>query len=196
MRAVATAETSTVVLVEGESDRLALEAVAVRLGADLAAADAVVLPMGGVTNLHHYLAALAETAATRGRRRRVLGLFDAAETGFVRRAVDDAGLGAAGAPLEQLGFYACDPDLEGELIRALGPDRVESLLAEHGEAGRFRTFQRQPFQRGRALDAQLHRFFGTHAGRKAQFAPLLVEALDADRVPAAMTALVVAAIDG
>ncbi|MFE6965050.1 TOPRIM nucleotidyl transferase/hydrolase domain-containing protein [Agromyces sp. NPDC057679] len=195
MRDVVIAEASTVVLVEGESDRLALEALAVRLGADLAAADAVVVPMDGVTNLHHHLSALAAEAAAPGRpRRRVLGLFDAAETAYVRRAVDDAGLGGVGAPLDELGFYSCEPDLEGELIRALGPARVEELLADQGELARFRTFQRQPFQRGRALDAQLRRFMGTHAGRKAQFAPILVGALEAARIPVAMAALVAAAV--
>ncbi|MFF2495489.1 TOPRIM nucleotidyl transferase/hydrolase domain-containing protein [Agromyces sp. NPDC058064] len=199
MRAVVIAEASTVVLVEGESDRLALEALAVRLGADLAAADAAVVSMGGVTNLHHHLAALAAeaaTAATRRPSRRVLGLFDASETAYVRRAVDDAGLGGVGAPLDELGFYSCEPDLEGELIRALGPARVEELLADQGELARFRTFQRQPFQRGRELDAQLRRFMGTHAGRKAQFAPILVGALEAARIPVAMAALVAAAVDG
>ncbi|MFF2388474.1 TOPRIM nucleotidyl transferase/hydrolase domain-containing protein [Agromyces sp. NPDC058104] len=198
MRAVVIAEASTVVLVEGESDRLAIEALAVRLGADLAAADAAVVSMGGVTNLHHHLAALAAEADAPGggSARRVLGLFDAAETAYVRRAVDDAGLGGVGAPLDELGFYSCEPDLEGELIRALGPARVEELLADQGELARFRTFQRQPFQRGRELDAQLRRFMGTHAGRKAQFAPILVGALEATRIPAAMAALVAAAVDG
>lgn len=196
MRAVVIAEASTVVLVEGESDRLALEALAVRLDADLAAADAAVVSMGGVTNLHHHLAALAAEAdaGTHGRGRRVLGLFDAAETAYVRRAVDDAGLGGGGAPLDEVGFYSCEPDLEGELIRALGPARVEELLADQGELARFRTFQRQPFQRGRALDAQLRRFMGTHAGRKAQFAPILVGALEPARVPVAMASLVAAAV--
>ncbi|GAA1794754.1 TOPRIM nucleotidyl transferase/hydrolase domain-containing protein [Agromyces lapidis] len=197
MRDVVIAEASTVVLVEGESDRLALEALAVRLGADLAAADVAVVPMHGVTNLHHHLAALAAEAQTgpAGRpHRRVLGLFDAAETAYVRRAVDGAGLGGTGAPLDERGFYSCEPDLEGELIRALGPARVEELLADQGELARFRTFQRQPFQRGRALDAQLHRFMGTHAGRKAQFAPILVGALEEARIPAAMATLVVAAV--
>lgn len=196
MRAVVIAEASTVVLVEGASDRLALEALAARLGADLAAADVAVVSMDGVTNLHHHLVALAADAAGGGGQRRVLGLFDAAETAYVRRAVDDAGLGGASTPLDELGFYSCEPDLEGELIRALGAPRVEELLAEHGELARFRTFQRQPFQRGRATDAQLRRFMGTHAGRKARFAPLLVGALDDARIPVAMAALVAAAVEG
>ncbi|MFB9308172.1 hypothetical protein BJY17_002362 [Agromyces hippuratus] len=183
----------TVVLVEGDSDRLAVEALAARLGHDLAEAGVRVVSMHGVTNLHRHL---GEIAGLRSRPR-VVGLFDAAEIGYVRRAVDDAGLGSATTldELAGLGFFACDPDLEGELIRALGIDRMQQLLAEHGEIARFRGFQHQPAQRGRATDAQLRRFLGTHAGRKAQFAPLMIDALDPARIPAAMRALVETAVE-
>ncbi|MFC9558966.1 TOPRIM nucleotidyl transferase/hydrolase domain-containing protein [Agromyces sp. NPDC056965] len=184
---------ATVVLVEGDSDRLAVEALATRLGHDLASAGARVVSMHGVTNLHRHLGEIA------GRHRppRVLGLYDAAEIGYVRRAVDDAGLGSAGTldELAALGFFACDPDLEGELIRALGIDRMQQLLAEHGEIVRFRGFQHQPAQRLRAADAQLRRFLGTHAGRKAQFAPLMIDALDEHRIPSAMRRLVETAVE-
>ena len=185
-------ESATVVLVEGESDRLALEALAEKLGVDLAAADATVVSMDGVTNLRHHLAALARTPM----RPRVLGLFDRGEAHHVRRAVEGAGLADPGYELEALGFFACDPDLEGELIRALGPARVEQLLAEHGELARFRGFQRQPAQRVKATEVQLRRFMGTHSGRKAQFAPILVRALDVSAVPEAMAALLAAAVAG
>ncbi|SIO00416.1 TOPRIM nucleotidyl transferase/hydrolase domain-containing protein [Agromyces cerinus] len=183
----------TVLLVEGDSDRLAVEALAARLGHDLAAAGVRVVSMGGVTNLHRHLGALAELRP----RQRVLGLFDAAEIAYVRRAVDDAGLGSA-TTLDELagfGFFACDPDLEGELIRALGVERMQQLLGEHGELARFRGFQHQPAQRVRATDAQLRRFLGTHAGRKAQFAPLMIDALEESSIPTAMRALVETAVD-
>ncbi|MEF3403173.1 TOPRIM nucleotidyl transferase/hydrolase domain-containing protein [Agromyces sp. CCNWLW203] len=182
----------TVVLVEGGSDRLAVAALAVRLGHDLGAAGVRVVSMDGVTNLHRHLGEIAG----RRLRPRVLGLFDAAEIAYVRRAVDDAGLGSAATldELAALGFFACDPDLEGELIRALGVERMQQLLTEHGELARFRGFQHQPAQRGRATDAQLRRFLGTHAGRKARFAPLMVDAIEEPRIPAAMRALVESAI--
>jgi hypothetical protein len=180
---------ATVVLVEGESDRLAVEALAGRLELDLVAAGASVVSMGGVTNLHHHLAALARESE----RRRVIGLFDVGEIGYVRRAVTGAGLGRADAELESLGFFACDPDLEGELIRALGSGRMEELLAEHGELARFRSFQQQPAQRAKAVDAQLRRFMGTHSGRKARFAPIMVRALEESRIPLALTSLLAAA---
>ena len=180
----------TVVLVEGESDRLAVEAVAGRLGYDLAAAGATVVSMHGITNLHHHLARLARDAVPR----RIVGLFDVGEAAYVRGAVTGAGLGGADADLASIGFFACEPDLEGELIRALGSARVEELLAEHGEVARFRTFQQQPYQRGRPVEAQLRRFMGTHSGRKALFAPILVEALDEAEIPVVFSALITAAV--
>ncbi|RXZ71687.1 TOPRIM nucleotidyl transferase/hydrolase domain-containing protein [Agromyces albus] len=196
---------ATVVLVEGESDRLAVETLAARLGCDLVSADATVVSMGGVTNLRRHLAELSAAPV----RPRVLGLFDAGELAYVHAAVERDGLGGAGvtsgsgsgtdpgatgtlAGLASLGYFACDPDLEGELIRALGTDRVEQLLAEHGELARFRGFQRQPAQRARPTDAQLRRFMGTHSGRKARFAPILVGALEESRIPAVLAALVAA----
>src|SRR5829696_5879933 len=99
------AASATVVLVEGESDRLALGALAERLGVDLGAADATVVPMDGVSNLRHHLAALERISP----RPRVLGLFDRGEAAHVRRVLEDAGLAHAGADLEELGFFACDP---------------------------------------------------------------------------------------
>jgi hypothetical protein len=190
MRPVMSLEASvTVVLVEGESDRMAVEALAARLDIDLVAAGAAVVSMGGVTNLHHHLAMLARDPVYR----RVLGLFDVGEIAYVQRVVDEAGLGVAGTDLESLGFFACVPDLEGELIRALGSARVEELLAEHGELARFRGFQQQPAQRAKTVDAQLRRFMGTHSGRKARFAPILVEALEEPRIPTALSSLLAAA---
>ena len=53
-----------------------------------------------------------------------------------------------------------------------------------GDRVSFRTFQRQPEWRGRSVEEQLRRFFGTYwRGRKIRSAPALVEALDLTRVP-------------
>ena len=182
---------TTVVLVEGESDRLAVEALAARWRLDLPASRVAVVPMAGVTNLRAHLLALRRDPAPR----RIVGLFDAPEAAHVRRALVAAGVDDGGAAdLASLGFFACDPDLEGELIAALGTARVEALLAEHGELARFRTLQQQPFQRSRPVDAQLRRFMGTHSGRKARFAPILVAALDESRIPRALSSVLRAAI--
>ena len=72
---------------------------------------------------------------------------------------------------------------EDELIRALGPDAVEQAIDSQGDLAAFRSFQRQTEWRGRAIEEQLHRFFGTKGGRKIQSAAMLVNALDLSRVP-------------
>jgi hypothetical protein len=77
----------------------------------------------------------------------------------------------------------CIADLEDELIRALGVTGVERIIETQGELRSFRLLQRQPAQRGQSPQQQLHRFMGTHSGRKSQYARLLVSALDLARVP-------------
>ena len=162
------------VLVEGVSDQLAVEVLAARRGRDLAVEGVAVVPIGGAGNIRR----LVDLLTLRGIR--VVGLCDAGEADEFRLAVKRAGLGSE---LGRAGFYVCDADLEDELIRSLGAARVEQIIEAQGELARFRTFQNQPAQRARTIDAQLRRFMGTRGGRKIQYAPLLVGALDLDRVP-------------
>jgi hypothetical protein len=152
---------SSVILVEGVSDQLALEALAARRGRDLAREGVTVVPIGGAGNIRRVLLALGGV--------HVVGLCDAGEAGEFRRAGIEP--------------FVCDADLEDELIRCLGPARVEELIDAEGELGRFRTFQNQPAQRARPIEAQLRRFMGTRGGRKIQYAPVLVAALDLGHVP-------------
>ena len=170
-----------VLLVEGASDRVAVQTLAVRRGRDLAGEGVRVLAMGGATNIGHYL----EQLGPNGCGLRLAGLYDAAEEGFVRRGLDRAGLGPASAD----GFHVCVRDLEDELIRALGTDGMQEVLAAEGDLRSFRLFQRQPAQQGRALPAQLRRFIGTRSGRKEAYARLLVQALDLDRIPRPLDAV-------
>jgi hypothetical protein len=111
-------------------------------------------------------------------------LYDAAEEADVRRALERAGLGSgrSRADTERLGFYACDEDLEDELIRALGADAVIEVIEARGELGSFRTLQKQPQWRSRPVERQLRRFLG-NASRKIECAPLLIHALDLAKVP-------------
>jgi hypothetical protein len=85
--------------------------------------------------------------------------------------------------METLGFYACVADLEDELIRALGVDAVEAVIAAKDELHSFRALQKQPAWRGRSRESQLRRFLGSGARRKWQYASLLVDALDLDNMP-------------
>ena len=86
------------------------------------------------------------------------------------------GSGSSRLELERLGFYACTEDLEDELIRAVGAERVVDIVEERSELGPFRTLRKQPEWRERPLEQQLRRFLG-NSSRKIEYAPLLVEAL-------------------
>ena len=106
--------------------------------------------------------------------------------GLNRAGLDRAGLNRASlnqAGLERLGFFVCVADLEDELIRSLGVRRVEQLIEAQGELGPFRTFTRQPAQRNRTREQQLHRFMGTRSGRKIHYGHVLAAALELTRLP-------------
>ncbi|MGW0482766.1 TOPRIM nucleotidyl transferase/hydrolase domain-containing protein [Nonomuraea sp. NPDC003214] len=173
--------TRTVILLEGESDRAAVEALARRHGLDLAAEGVSPVAMGGATNIGAYVGKYGPA----GLGLRLAGLCDAREEGDFRKALERAGLGAdlGRDGLEALGFFVCVADLEDELIRALGTDAVERVIDAEGDLGSFRTLQRQPAWRAGNTHDQLRRFMGSGSGRKIRYSSLLVDALDLDRVP-------------
>lgn len=168
-----------VLLVEGESDREALTTLAHRRGVDLAAAGVQVVSMSGATNVNRHVAELVSTGV------RIGGLYDAAEQHYVRRALERHGLRpeGSGESLAAHGFFMCVEDLEDELIRSLSVAGVLEVVAEAGELASFRLLQQQPAQRGRPVEAQLRRFLGIKAGRKARYGRLLAAAVPLDRVP-------------
>ncbi|MGW0062192.1 TOPRIM nucleotidyl transferase/hydrolase domain-containing protein [Streptosporangium sandarakinum] len=174
-------DTRTVVLVEGVSDKSAVEVLAERRGRDLAAGGVSVVAMGGATNIGAHIGRYGPA----GHGPRLAGLCDAGEEGDYRRALERAGLGSDldRSGLEALGFFVCVADLEDELIRALGVAAVERVLDAEGELGSFRTLQRQPAWRGRAAHDQLRRFMGAGGGRKIRYSGLLTAALEPGRVP-------------
>jgi hypothetical protein len=177
----ASVDPQAVVLVEGSSDQVALEALAARRGRDLAAEGIAVVAMGGARNIRHFL----ELFGPRGLNLRLAGLCDAGEEGDFRRGLEWAGLGSnlGRADMEALGFYVCVVDLEDELIRCLGAACVEQVVEAQGELGSFRTFQQQPAWRGRSSQEQFRRFIGTYSGRKVRYARSLVDALELTSVP-------------
>ncbi|WP_036962147.1 TOPRIM nucleotidyl transferase/hydrolase domain-containing protein [Promicromonospora kroppenstedtii] len=177
--------TSTAVLVEGESDRAAVEALAARQGLPLAALGVQVVAMGGITNIGHHLVALLHSPVRTSLPLRIGGLYDAAEERFVIKGLDRVGLRAEGAraPLSAHGFFRCDRDLEDELIRALGADAVIELITAEGELRSLERLQGQPAQRDRTTTQQLHRFFGSKGGRKEYYGRRLAETVPLDRVP-------------
>ena len=156
----------SIVFVEGESDRIAVETLAVRRGRNLAAEGVSVVPVGGAHALERALRTLEVEC--------VAGMYDRGEEAAVRRALERTGVTPDG-------FFACDPDLEGELVRALGPERMLQLIMERGHLAALRIYQKQPDKRGLPLDAQLH---GWLHNWKVRYAAALVDRLAPDRVPA------------
>lgn len=160
----------SVVLVEGRSDEAAVRALAARVGRDVE-----VEAVGGAGGFAR--AAIGRDDV------RFVGLVDAREVPQATLALERAGLAG------RVELHVCDVDLEDELIRALGTAVVEDVVRAAGEERLFRTFQDQPAQRERPLDAQLRRFLGTKSGRKIRYGRLLVEALPLAAVPPPLTAL-------
>src|SRR6185437_12547731 len=99
-----------VVLVEGITDRIALEAVAQRLGLELGETE--IVPIGGAQAIRR--------ASTQFQGERLAGLCDVGEERWFRRVLGDA-------------TYVCVEDLEDELIRALGSGRVQEVVGAQGE---------------------------------------------------------------
>jgi hypothetical protein len=170
-----------VVLVEGISDRLALEALAARRGRDLAAEGISVVPIGGAQAIGRFL----EHYGPNGLGLAVAGLCDAGEENDFRRGVERAGLGSilSRSEMESRGFYVCVEDLEDELIRAVGVAVVERIADAEGDLRSFRTLQKQAAWQGRPMQEQLRRWLGSGGRRKIRYARLLVDALDLGRVP-------------
>jgi hypothetical protein len=155
----------SVILVEGASDKAALEVLARRRGDR----DVQVVAMGGATNVRRFAARYGP---------RVVGLCDDAERrDFIRVGITP---------------FVCVADLEDEMIRALGIPAVEAVIASLGESHRLRTFRKQPAQRGRGTD--FRRFIGARSGAKLRYARAFAQTVDLARMPAPLTGVLDAAL--
>ncbi|MEV0431004.1 TOPRIM nucleotidyl transferase/hydrolase domain-containing protein [Micromonospora sp. NPDC050495] len=188
-RALAKIESAAaVVLVEGITDQIALDAAAAGRGRDLQAERVVIVPIGGAHAIGRFLTGLAPL----GTRVRLAGLCDLLEEEVFRRALVAAGVGApqTRAEMTRLGFHVCVKDLEDELIRALGTAGVEALLEAQGDLRSFRSFQSQPAWRGQQPQPQLWRFLRSSSRRNLRYARLLVEeAVRRDALPRPLDAV-------
>jgi hypothetical protein len=171
----------TVVLVEGVSDRVAVETLAKRQSRDLETERIAVVPIGGAQAITRAL----DRFGPRGLDVGLAGLCDAAQERDFQRALEQAGLGSDldREGMEALGFYVCDADLEDELIRALGSDAVLAVIKTHGDLRSFRTLQKQEAWHSRPVEEQLRRFMGSGAKRKIRYARFLVGALELAHLP-------------
>lgn len=187
-KALATIESARcVVLVEGISDQIALDAIAARRGRDLGAEGIVIIPVGGAHAIARYLVRFGPE----GEGLAVTGMCDAGEEDIVRRALALSGFGHPKnrAEMEALGFFVCVKDLEDELIRASGRQTIETLLASQGDLPAFQTLQQQPAWRQQGFDAQMHRWLRAGARRNLRYARLLVDAVDPAQIPQSLEAL-------
>lgn len=184
MAAAASRTTTTpraVILVEGPSDRVALDLLGRRLGYDLAHSGVEVVPIGGATNLRASL-------ETYGSHANLAGLGDIGEVAIYGRTLARAGIasGPSRQELEHVGFHMCVVDLEDELIRALGSERTRSIVERAETPGTFRSYQRQPAHRDEPLEIQLRGFV---TNWKIEYARLFVGALELTRVPRPLEAV-------
>lgn len=155
-----------VVLVEGVTDRIALEAVAAKRGLDLGGVELV--PIGGAQAIRR--------AAAEFEGANVVGLCDSGEERFFRRVLGEA-------------TFVCVRDLEDELLRALGVQRTERVIDAENDLQTFRHFQNQPAWRGRPIEAQLRRWFRASDNRGKRYLPLFVEALEPHEIPKPLAAV-------
>jgi hypothetical protein len=82
--------------------------------------------------------------------------------------------------------YVCVKDLEDELIRARGAERVQAVVEAEGELPTFRSFQNQLFWREQQVERQLRRWL-QNGGRYLRYPPLLVEAMEPQEIPRPLT---------
>lgn len=150
-----------IVIVEGESDRIALEVFAQRLGY----APITIVPIGGAHAIGNAMADLRNNWPDE----ELVGLVDIGE----RRAFEEV--------LDEV--FVCDRDLEDELIRALGIDGALRVIEQHGELASFHTLQKQPAQRNQSVWDQLRQFLHGRSGNKARYAALFAAAIELSRIP-------------
>ena len=152
------------ILVEGVSDQAALEMLARRRKLQ----PPRVIVLGGAHAVRNHVKQ-AEPGTE------LVGLCDAKEAPLFRRVLTEV--------------HVCEPDLEGELVRAVGVERVVQLIEAEGELDSFRILQRQPAHRSNPMSIQLARFLSGRSGNKERYARLFVEALELDRVPPPLDAV-------
>lgn len=151
-----------------------------RFGVDLDAEEITVTVIGGAGNFGRAIADATKLG------HRVGGLYDEAEERFVAGALNRQ----QGEDLTRQGFFPCRPDLELELVRAIGAVEMAPLLERHGDLTTFRNFQDQPKYRDADPLEQLRRFVGANGARKAKYAAVMAEEVDFGSVPEPLEGLV------
>jgi predicted ATP-dependent endonuclease of OLD family len=172
-----------VLLVEGESDRLAVEAIAERKGRNLDADGVTIVPINGITKAPVYI----DLFGPHGLNVKMAGLYDESEEAYVLRGVERSEMADEPnrADLERLGFLVCQRDLEDELVRALGGKAAKEVVEGNGDLGALELFSQQPAYKELSLEEQVVAFIQSgRKSRKVEYAPLLVDAIPESAFPA------------
>lgn len=173
----APARAHTVILVEGPSDREAVEQLAIRLGHDLPRRGVATIAIGGATNFERYARELGPSGANLT----LTGLCDAPQERALWRGLSYLGLAdPTRERAEQLGFFTCEADLEDELIRAIGVPATLAIIDAAGRGKKFRRYQRQPDQRDRNQAQHLR---GYVTNWKIDFARRVAQTIPLDQIP-------------
>jgi predicted ATPase len=167
----------SIIIVEGFSDLLAVRRSADVTGRNLDGAGVSVLSLDGAGTIKHYL----RLFGPQGLDLDLHGLCDEdAEADWIAKLTDAGIAVATRTDLEGHGFYVCDPDLEFELVAALGSTGVKQVVAEHGAEGTYNSFANQSSNSGKSeIEVQVA-FFKRD---KVRWAPLLSDALKPTSVP-------------
>jgi predicted ATPase len=172
-----------VVLVEGQSDKYALEAIAAKKSRNLDADGVTIVAMRGAGGISTFLTLLGPS----GLKLKLAGLCDAQEESKWAEALESHGMGhkLTRAAMATIGFQVCDADLEEVLIAALGEPATLAIIDAQGDTPAFTSFVQQPTHKTKTVRQQLHDFL--HArGRNITYAPLIVDAIDSAHLPAAL----------
>lgn len=162
-----------VLIVEGESDQIAVRTLAQRLGRDLDAEGISVISLEGAGSFATFFALLGPA----GLDIPLGGLCDSDHESAWRgvlASADDPNIGAK--TMEERGFFVCRADLEDEFFNSLGSSRVEAALRSAGDGPTFDRFVEQPSQDGTQED-KIRNYVDRN---KVRSAAALVDALDLD----------------
>lgn len=175
------------ILVEGESDKYALEALAFRKNRNLDADGVTIVVMRGAGSIKTFLALLGPN----GLRVKLAGLCDAAEESQWSDTLKAHGFGTKldRTAMASLGFYVCDKDLEDVLITAVGEQETLHIIDSQGETAAFNLFAKQPDHSSQSRHEQLHDFLHSR-GRQITYAPQLVDCLDLKKLPVSLEGII------